>query len=240
MLNELVNMYYDIGGQFVYGEAMEISKEDTALILIDVQSCITREHYEEYFGSPLIKELLAETDLDEAKFAEFFDELGAYINPRLDNVARVLDKCRKSGIRPIHIKIESLLPDAADTGRLHTSAMQQTPPGHPDSFFLPQAQPVEGEIVLTKTCSGAFIGTQIDRILRNLHVTKVIVVGFYTDQCVSSTVRDFADAGYEVTMVEDACGAFSPERHNNAMQSLRNMYAHVETTDEILSRLSAL
>lgn len=84
------------------------------------------------------------------------------------------------------------------------------------------------------------MGTPIDRLLRNLHVKKVIVVGFYTDQCVSTSIRDLSDLGYEVDMIEDAMTAMSQERHEKALQSTKFIYANCETTEKLLERMEQL
>lgn len=168
------------------------------------------------------------------------DQLEENTNKALANIEMILGKCREKGIRPIHIRIQSMLPDAKDTGRLHSSAGMYYPPGGMASEFCDEAKPLDGEIILNKTCSGICVGTPIDRVLRNLQVKKVIVTGFYTDQCVSTSIRDLSDLGYEVDMIEDAMTAMSQERHDKALQSTKFIYANCETTDRLLERLETL
>ena len=81
------------------------------------------------------------------------------------------------------------------------------------------------------------MGTPVDRILRNLRIKNIIVVGFYTDQCVSTSVRDLADLGYAVDLIEDATAAMSPERTEHTLEGIRRIYANAETTEELLARL---
>jgi len=40
-------------------------------------------------------------------------------------------------------------------------------------------------------------------------IEHVVVCGLFTDQCVSSTVRDLSDWGYTVFLVEDATSAIN-------------------------------
>lgn len=224
-LNELVAMYYGGYGESVH-KPLPLDPKETVLVLIDVQDDLTSSHYGPQwkgFGFDVPEEILKELD--------------DYVVPAIQNVGKVLDKCREKGIRPIHIKIESYLDDAADTGRLHALACMQQPPGTPCGEFLPEGKPLTGEIVLKKTCSSAHIGTPIDMILRNMGVKNILVVGFYTDQCVSSTVRDFVDLGYATEIIDDAMAALSPERHEKALQGIRKIYAASETTQELLARL---
>jgi len=230
-LNEFAAQYYGGLGAKVYADPIRLDPKETALVLIDVQDCLTREYFE--YALPYM-------GIDVHSIKDVLDELHLYVSDVITNIEKILNACREKGIRPIHVKIESLLPDAADTGRLHKSAGMLTPPGAKGSLFIPQTAPIEGEIVLTKTCSGIHVGTQVDRILRNLGVVNVLVVGFYTDQCVSTSVRDLSDLGYATEVIEDAIGALSKERHDKAMQGIQRIYAHSETTAQLLERLNAL
>ena len=231
VLDEFVRGYYAQLASGVYGEPVPISAESTALVLIDVQTCVTEEYFVEGFKA---------MGLDVESMMPALDQLGENANRVLDNIEKILTKCREKGIRPIHIKIEALLPDAADTGRLHKEAGMLYPEGAPGTDFCPQAMPLPGELVLKKTCSGCVVGTPIDRILRNLHIDSLIVVGFYTDQCVSTAIRDFRDLGYQVDMIENAMTAMSQERHDKALQGIQKIYANSETTEELLARLENL
>jgi len=231
ILDEFVRGYYGTLGTSVYAQPVPISGEDTALIIIDAQTCIKKSYFVEGYKA---------MGIDVEPLMPALDQLGENTDKALANIQKILAKCRVKGIRPIHIKIESYLADAKDTGRLHSSAGMFYPPGSASSGFCEEAAPAEGEIVLKKTCSGIHIGTPVDRILRNLHIKSVIVVGFYTDQCVSTSVRDLSDLGYEVDMIEDAMGAMSQERHEKALQGIQKIYANSETTEELLARLESL
>ena len=73
--------------------------------------------------------------------------------------------------------------------------------------FIDGMAPVAGEdICLPKTSCSVFQSTNLDYILRNLGTEQLVVCGQLTDQCVESAVRDAADLGYLVTVVEDAFG----------------------------------
>jgi len=230
-LNEFTAQYYKGLSATVYKDPVPLDKADTALVLIDVQDQLTGDYHKAH---------LKEMGFDVTGMEPIFEEIDEFIGSALGNIEKILAKCREKGIRPIHCKIQSYLNDAADTGRLHKSAGMLQPPSSRESKFLPQGVPKDDEIVLTKTCSSVHVGTQIDRVLRNLGITNIIVVGFYTDQCVSSSVRDFADLGYRVALIDDAVAAMSRERHDMAMNGISNIYARSETAAELLTRLEKL
>lgn len=228
MLNEFTESYYGMLAKGVYGEPVPVNAEDTVLIIIDAQKCIEKDYYIKAYK---------ESGVDVEPLMPIFDQLGENTSKTLKNIEKILGVCREKGIRPIHVKIESYLKDAADTGRLHASAGMFYPPNSSAAEFCDEVKPIDGEIVLSKTCSGIHIGTPIDRILRNLNIKNTIVVGFYTDQCVSTSVRDLADLGYRVDLIEDAVNAMSQERHEKAMLGIKKLYANSETTTELLERI---
>ena len=99
--------------------------------------------------------------------------------------------------------------------------------------FLPN------EPVLPKTSSGLFNSTNADYVLRNLNTRFLVIAGIVTDQCVDMAVRDASDRGYLVTLVEDACATYTPERHKAALQAYGG-YCWITDTATVLSRLDAL
>lgn len=225
-LNALVQSLHDLVEPQLF-PPVPLKAENTALLLIDIQQMLRAEYY---------RELIRSLGMDPAPYEGLLRLLDSHLDGALSNIAALLKACRERGIVPIHIKIETLLKDGRDNGALHAGAGVFLPPGAPGAAILPQAAPLPGEIVLTKTCSGIHVGTGIDRILRNLGIQNTIICGFHTDQCLSTSIRDLADLGYRVILPEDAACALSPERHSNALQSLK-VYARVESTQSLLERL---
>jgi nicotinamidase-related amidase len=81
------------------------------------------------------------------------------------------------------------------------------------AFFNPQGtgfqivaplRPAPGEPVIEKQRISAFAGTPLEEKLRSLGRRKLIVVGFMTHNCVSTTVRDANDLGFAVTVLAPA------------------------------------
>ena len=230
-VNALVETYYETLGAAGYASPLPLDPADTVLLLVDVQQHLTTR---------ALRASLKAVGVYTAEAEPVLEAIDQDLQAALQNIRLVLQACRENGIRPIHVGIQSLLPEAEDTGALHKAGGLLYPPGSLDSAFLPEATPVDGEIVLTKTCSGAHVGTHLDQVLRNLGVQRILVAGFYTDQCISTSVRDLADIGYQVSLVEDAMGAMSPQRHQHALESIRKLYANSETTSELLPRLETI
>ena len=85
-------------------------------------------------------------------------------------------------------------------------------------------------MVIPKTASGIFNATNIDYILHNLGVERLVVFGVYSHQCVESTVRDAADRGYLVTLVADACSAKTAEQDATTAAAMK-AYGRIAATD---------
>lgn len=104
--------------------------------------------------------------------------------------------------------------------------------------FCGAAEPGDGEIVVGKALPNAFSGTDLQERLSELGVRKLIVAGFMTHMCVSSTVRAALDLGYSSAVVADACtsralpvpggGTLSgAEVHRAALTALADRFALV-------------
>jgi nicotinamidase-related amidase len=94
------------------------------------------------------------------------------------------------------------------------------------------------ETEFQKNVYGAFTGTSLGDWLRQLGITEVLVAGFYTHGCISTTCREAIMAGYEVVLDPEATGACdivhprlgsmtAVEVRRSALLQLVNMGAHV-------------
>jgi hypothetical protein len=91
---------------------------------------------------------------------------------------------------------------------------------------------------LCKTTDSTVMGTQYGHILRWMGIEHVVVCGLFTDQCVSSTVRDLSDLGYTVFLVEDATSAINADLQIWETRMLNQIYCKVVSTDEVLQDLA--
>jgi nicotinamidase-related amidase len=119
-----------------------------------------------------------------------------------------------------------------------------------DAFeFKPEAQPLEGEPVITKDVNSAFIGTDLEERLRAEGVESVALVGLTTDHCCSTTARMAANLGFETWVLGDAMATFArrapdgelidaAEMHRTALASLHEEFALVLDTGAAIVRLS--
>ncbi len=150
------------------------------------------------------------------------------------NISKLQKAFRNQNMEVIHIIIEALTEDGRDISHEHRLMGLKYSKGTRATEILDELKPVGDEIVLKKTCSGVFTGTNIDYILRNLGISNLIITGILTNQCVDTAARDAADLGYNVIIPEDACASRKHEIHKMSINILKNTYARIKTTKEVL------
>jgi len=206
-----------------------LQRRDTALLAIDLQyGDAHREH-------GLLRRM---RDRGDGAAIEYY--AGRIEQLVIPNVRRLMDACRQAGIEVIHTRIESLTRDGRDRSLEHKHLGIHHPPGSKDAQILDEVAPQGDEIVITKTCGGVFNGSNIEDVLRNIGIQHLIVVGVVTSGCVEVAVRDAADRGFQILLVEDATATWSDEMQQAAMRAMDEIYAKVVTTSEMLTRLEAL
>jgi nicotinamidase-related amidase len=103
----------------------------------------------------------------------------------------------------------------------------------------PQAD-FEKEKSFEKNVYGAFTGTSLEEWLRSLGVTGVLIVGFYTHMCLSTTAREALVRGFEVTVDPDATGARELEDQllgkQTADEVRRSALLHIQNMGVTISR----
>lgn len=168
---------------------------------------------------------------------EEYTEAGALplagLEPAVDNIAALLLKGRKDGAEVVHIAHEGSAGRAFDPER--------------GGRIIEQVAPVEGETVLGKGLPNAFTHTGLQNHLAAIGRPHLVVCGFMTHMCVSSTARAALDLGYETTVVADATATrdlpstdggepISAEvLQRTALAALADRFSAINTTATVLS-----
>ncbi len=97
--------------------------------------------------------------------------------------------------------------------------------------------PIPGEYVIKKIRMSAFIGTELDLLLRNLGITDLVVTGIQTPNCIRTTVFDAIAYNYWVTLVEDAVGGQTEEIHNANVRDMASTGVRIVKARDVASVL---
>jgi nicotinamidase-related amidase len=158
------------------------------------------------------------------------------VGPAVDQIRRLLDAARSHGTAVIHV---------AHSGR-------------PGGLFAPgtggeiieQVAPIEGETVIGKSFPNAFAGTELRSAIERLGDPRLVLCGFMTHMCVSSTARAALDLGLDAMVVSDATatrslpstGSGGPIAadlvHEIALAELADRFSVVTDTDSLLAGLA--
>ena len=196
--------------------------DHTALLLVDMQRAWLDPQFDPHLTEP---------------GGEYFrSRVRTQVVP---NQQRLLNGFRAALQNVLHTVIESLTADGRDRSLDHKLSNLNVPKGSPQAQIITELTPAENEIYLPKTSSGVFNSTNIDYVLRNLATRHLIIAGIVTDQCVDMAVRDAADRGYLVTLVEDACATHTAERHDACLNAIKG-YCWITDTDTVLGRLQEM
>jgi len=158
----------------------------------------------------------------------------------LPNVRRLQDAFRTSDLEVIHTRIQSLTMDGRDRSTGHKRLGLHAAPGSKEAEFIDEVAPLENEIVINKTASGVFTATNIEYILRNMGINGLFVVGVYSNECVSTAIRDACDLGFHVTLISDGCATVTPELQKATITTMKDRYARVLTTEEAIKEIREL
>lgn len=93
--------------------------------------------------------------------------------------------------------------------------------GEQGNNIIPELQPLDDEIVITKPGKGAFYRTQLESLLKKKGITHLIITGVTTEVCVQTTMREANDRGYECLLVEDGTASYFPEFKQATLEMLR-------------------
>jgi nicotinamidase-related amidase len=164
----------------------------------------------------------------------YFNRLEQTVVP---NVRKLQDAFRSRDLEVIHTRIQSLTQDGRDRSTGHKRLGLHAAPGSKEAEFLEEVAPQENEIVINKTASGVFNATNIEYILRNMGINGLVVVGVYSNECVSTAIRDACDLGFHVTLISDGCATVTPELQKATITTMKDRYARVLTTEEAIQEI---
>jgi len=85
--------------------------------------------------------------------------------------------------------------------------------------------------VVVKRKNDSFLGTELDRILTEHRISRLVVVGLDASQCVRTTVVAAHNRGYHVSLVQEAVISKEAELKDQAFNEFREMGVEILSLD---------
>ncbi len=154
------------------------------------------------------------------------------------NVVRLLAAAR-SALIPVIFTQEVHRRELVDFGReLDGAEPVHCVEGTLGVQLLPETQPGDGEWLIQKRRYSAFFATDLELLLRGLHVDMLIICGFLTDVCVHYTCVDAHQRDYHLLLASDATAGSSAPATGAALKAVEYLQSGaVTSTAEVVSAL---
>jgi len=208
------------------GQKINVNPDKTALLIVDMQH--------QFISRDGLDAQVAKEKCMFEQWAYFFDRID---NLTIPNNKKLLEFFRTNQLEVTFGRIACHHKDGRDRSPVQRRPGWNNillPIGDPGAEMVEELKPLDDEIVVNKTTDSVLSGTNYEFLLRNMGIETVVCTGVVTDQCVASTVRSLADAGFEVILVEDACAAATQQLHDAEIMIMNQIYCQVMSTDEVI------
>lgn len=157
----------------------------------------------------------------------------------IQNILEVIAVCRAVKIPVFHV-VRVHRSDGSDVEIIRAELFRKNPfavLGTHGAAIIDEITPSPRDYIITKTRMSAFIGTELDLMLKTLKVTTVIVTGIQTPNCIRTTVFDAIAYNYNVILVRDAVKAQTPEIHEANVKDMQNIGVRIIDTASLSPEL---
>jgi nicotinamidase-related amidase len=103
--------------------------------------------------------------------------------------------------------------------------------------IVDELYPLPEEPVIDKPGKSAFSYTDFELLLRNKGIKNLVIAGVTTDVCVSTTMREANDKGFDCVVLEDCTAAGEPSLHVGTLESVKmegGIFGAVAKADDVI------
>lgn len=149
----------------------------------------------------------------------------------LDNILKAMDHSARAGVPVVVIQ--------------HTAPSKDSPTfrkGSDEWKLHSEIDRRKRDILIEKPLPGSFIGTELEKWLRENGIERVAICGYMAQMCCDTTARQAFHLGFQVDLLSDATGTLSVQNiagaisdrdlHNAVMVTMAMKFARVMDTEE--------
>lgn len=172
--------------------------------------------------------------------ASFFDPAEANFYPAvtevLDPIRDLLETARERGTLVVHA-VERHYPGLEDFEFAKLPRHHEI--GASDAEYVPGFEPIPSgrEVEVGKRRFSAFYATDLDLLLREQGIRRVIVVGVKTNVCIRATAQDAFAGGFEVWVPRETTNSNRPHLAEASLEDIERYMGRVPTLDEARASL---
>jgi ureidoacrylate peracid hydrolase len=187
----------------------------TALLVVDVQN-----DYVDPEGA------IGASGVDMSRCVEMVPRLEAF-----------LDRARAAGLFVVHTRNwhRPATDSPAWRDRVSRGWVLDERPGRADTWGAEfyRIAPQTGEEVISKFRYDAFLGTNLEYLLRAREIRTVICTGVTTNVCVESTARAAHMRDFNVVLVADCCASPEPDLHEATLLNIQRHFGTVVLAERV-------
>ena len=146
--------------------------------------------------------------------------------PVLYSVQTAFDLLKEES--PVWVRVRMKRAKASDPSQL----LKEKENPH-DREIVEELKPQPKDIVFQKRRPDAFVGTDLDLILRSKGVRTILIGGVATEGGVEGTARSGRNLGYDIVVLKDCVGSRNRELHELALKLMEQTHFDISTAGEI-------
>jgi gluconolactonase len=189
----------------------------------------------------IIQDLQNDVIIEGGAFADSGAPAHAKSQNVVENVKRLAETARKTGVPVIHVHyiVEQGAAGLKQNAPLFVGVKESNALVRGSWGAAPAEglEPQPGDHVVEKMRMNAFYDTRLDILLRGLGVETLVITGAWTNMSIEHTARHGADAGYEVVVVSDGTSTTGDEWQHAALNYALTNVAQVASAEEVAGAL---
>jgi isochorismate hydrolase len=151
----------------------------------------------------------------------------------LGNVRKLVNAYRARSLPIIYTR--HAVAEGEDTGAMGRWWKDVLREGDEMAEILSELMPADSDLVLRKNRYSAFVGTDLEKRLRGLSVTDLVITGVMTHLCCESTARDAFMKDFDVFVVIDGTASETEDLHVSSLKTLTAGFAIPVLAKEVVA-----